>query len=260
MLMDLFGRGYSDSPDLPHDGRLYSTQILLAVSSSPLAWTPAGFALVGYSLGGGIAVDFAAHFPDLVTDVVLLAPGGLIRSHHFGWQSNLIYAFFVPDWLVHAVVGRRLRGASAVSGKTSNSSTAEETDKVVGAEIKGNRDPRFESAELSKTRPGVTVASAVTWQVEKNEGFVRSFVSSIRFAPIKDQRDTWMKLRGRDRKVLIIAGSKDSIVVAEELKADALDAIGEDGLEWRVVEGGHEFPITYGAEVASIVWEVWNRR
>lgn len=256
--MDLFGRGYSDSPDLPHDGRLYSTQILLAISSSPLAWTPTGFSLIGYSMGGGVAVDFAAHFPNLVENIILLAPGGLIRSHHFGWQSNLIYASFIPDWLVHAVVGRRLRGASLVQGNTSTSLTAEETNKVIDAEIKGNRDSSFESAILSKARPGVTVASAVTWQVRFHAGFISSFVSSMRFAPITGQSLTWKKLRGRKRKVLIVAGSKDSVIVAEELREDALDAIGEDGLEWRVLEGGHEFPITNGEEVASIVLEVWN--
>jgi pimeloyl-ACP methyl ester carboxylesterase len=70
MLFDLWGRGYSDSVDLPHDSRLYSTEILLAITSSPLAWTPGGFSLMGYSLGGGIAVDFAASFPGLVESLV----------------------------------------------------------------------------------------------------------------------------------------------------------------------------------------------
>lgn len=70
MLFDLWGRGYSDSVDLPHDSRLYSTEILLALTSSPLAWTPGGFSLIGYSLGGGIAADFAASSPELVKSLV----------------------------------------------------------------------------------------------------------------------------------------------------------------------------------------------
>lgn len=70
MLFDLWGRGYSDSVDLPHDDRLYTTEILLALTSSPLAWTPGGFSLIGYSLGGGIAADFASSFPNIVKSLV----------------------------------------------------------------------------------------------------------------------------------------------------------------------------------------------
>jgi hypothetical protein len=70
MLFDLWGRGYSDSSDLPHDSRLYGTGILLAITSSPLPWTPGGFSLIGYSLGGGIAADFASSFPNIVRSLV----------------------------------------------------------------------------------------------------------------------------------------------------------------------------------------------
>jgi len=70
MLFDLWGRGYSDSVDLPHDSRLYTTEILLAITSSPIAWTPEGFSLIGYSLGGGICADFTAAFPEMVKSLV----------------------------------------------------------------------------------------------------------------------------------------------------------------------------------------------
>jgi len=70
MLFDLWGRGYSDSVDLPHDSRLYTTEILLAITSSPIAWVPEGFSLIGYSLGGGICADFTAAFPEMVKSLV----------------------------------------------------------------------------------------------------------------------------------------------------------------------------------------------
>ena len=72
ILFDLWGRGYSDSSDLPHDSRLYSTAILLAITSSSLPWTPSGFSLIGYSLGGGIAVDFTSHFSKMIKSLVCL--------------------------------------------------------------------------------------------------------------------------------------------------------------------------------------------
>jgi len=275
MLFDLFGRGYSDSPsDLPHDARLYTTQILLALSSSTLSWTGdgAGFSVVGYSLGGGIAAEFASRCEDVVSELVLLAPSGLIRAHHFGWSSRAVYSPLIPTWLVNWAVGRRLRGASSSSSSSSatekedinneraNEEESEkvETTKIVHAEIKGNRDPRFESAILSHKRPDVTVASAVQWQVENHAGFVGSFVSSIRYAPIEGQYQTWKRLGARERKVLVVAGKSDAVIRCDELREDVLDLVGEQGVIWREVDGGHEFPITMGEEVVRIIGEVWG--
>ncbi|OAQ96722.1 hypothetical protein LLEC1_07852, partial [Akanthomyces lecanii] len=81
---DLFGRGYSDAPaDLPYDDRLYTTQMLLALSSSPLPWTgSSAFHLVGFSLGGAIAASFATYHATILRSVTLVCPGGLVRPAH----------------------------------------------------------------------------------------------------------------------------------------------------------------------------------
>src|SRR6201996_2418121 len=57
MLFDLFGRGYTDAPDprvYRQDIQLWTSQILLVLSSSKLAWMGSGerFSIVGYSMGG----------------------------------------------------------------------------------------------------------------------------------------------------------------------------------------------------------------
>lgn len=275
MLFDLFGRGYSDSPsDLPHDARLYTTQILLALNSSTLHWTgEEGFSVVGYSLGGGIAAEFVSYFDGKVRDLVLLAPSGLIRSHHFGWASRAVYSPLIPTWFVNWIVGRRLQGASSSSSSSTSTSKTDlnekeerggeqsekvETAQIVHAEIKGNRDPAFESAILSYKRPHITVANAVQWQVENHTGFVNSFVSSIRYAPIERQFETWKRLKERKRKVLVITGKNDVVIRCEELREDVLGLVGEEGVVWREVDGGHEFPIVMGAEVVRIIGEVWE--
>ncbi len=157
MLLDLWGRGYSDSPDLPHDSRLYATEILLAITSSSLAWTPEGFSLIGYSLGGGIAADFASAFPDMVKSLILLAPSGLIRPYHFGWQARLMYATSMPAKLVEGIVRHRLKGGSVHSSVQKSTPTSAEA--AVSEEIRGAENVSFESTQLSKTRPGVTVST-----------------------------------------------------------------------------------------------------
>ena len=115
-----FGRGYSDCPaDLPQDNRLFTTQILLALASSPISWTGAEsgkFCLTGYSLGGGIAAAFAAYFPQLISSLVLLAPAGLVRDSQVSFQSRLLYERgFVPENVLGYLVGRRLRAGPLVS-------------------------------------------------------------------------------------------------------------------------------------------------
>lgn len=254
MLLDLWGRGYSDTVDLPHDSRLYTTGILLALTSSPLSWTPGGFDLIGYSLGGGIAVDFAACFPNLVKGLVLLAPSGLIRESHFGWQSRLMYSGWIPDTILEWAVKRQLRH-TAYKGPPPGTAPPE---KAVNEAIQGTRDLGFESAALSKTRPHVTVASAVQWQLDHHEGFVKSFVNSIKHSSILGKESTWRKLRGRKENVLIIVGSMDVIIVPGELHDDAIAAIGKEKVVWRVVEGGHDFAITKVAEVMKEVGEQWD--
>ena len=222
MLLDLWGRGYSDSVDLPHDSRLYATEILLAITSSPLAWTPEGFSLIGYSLGGGIAADFASSFPGMVKSLVLLAPAGMIRPYHFGWQARLMYNLSLPTGFVEWIVRRRLKsGPPHASVQNSMPKTAEA---AVNEEIRGASNTTFETAQLSETRPGVTVASAVQWQLKCHEGFVSSFVSSVKHASVErtpESLASWGKLGLRKDKIVIIAGSTDPLIMPVERKYTA---------------------------------------
>ncbi|KAL3419338.1 alpha beta hydrolase family [Phlyctema vagabunda] len=256
MLLDLWGRGYSDGIDLPLDSRLYTTELLLALASSPLSWTGAGngFTLIGYSLGGGISADFATYFPDLVTSLVLLAPAGLIRPSHFGWQSKLMYSGWIPASLLERIVRRRLQAPAVPS--TAQKST--QVENAVNEEVRGARDVDFESAPLSKARPGATVGAAVQWQLESHEGFVRAFISSLQHASITGKQEVWRMLGLRSDRVMIIAGSTDSVIVPAELEVDATAAVGSEHVDFKVIEGGHEFPITRALEVVDEIERHWT--
>ncbi|EPE29178.1 alpha/beta-Hydrolase [Glarea lozoyensis ATCC 20868] len=263
ILLDLFGRGYSDSPDLPHDSRLYTTQILLAITSSPLSWTLDGFSIIGYSLGGGIAADFAAFFPHLIQGLVLLAPAGLIRPYHFGWQSKILYNDFLPTRVLEHLIRKRLMDGPSASNSIQKltkapASSTPMPETAVAAEVKGTSDVEFRASPLNIQRPNLTVASAVGWQLGHHEGFVRSFVSSIRYSSISGKNETWRKLGSLKVPVLVIVGDTDPIIVANELEEDAKEAIGADDVVWKVVHGGHEFPITHPDEVVGHIAKVWR--
>ncbi|OTA87744.1 hypothetical protein M434DRAFT_375295 [Hypoxylon sp. CO27-5] len=94
MLFDLWGRGYSETPlGCRHDVRLLASQILLAITSSPLCWLGNGnsFAIVAFSLGGPISLAFSGVFPQSIKSLVLLGPAGLIRNLPDGYEDQLMH-------------------------------------------------------------------------------------------------------------------------------------------------------------------------
>ncbi|KAI0160255.1 alpha/beta-hydrolase [Xylariaceae sp. FL1272] len=280
MMFDLFGRGYSDAPnDLPYDSRLYVTQLLLVLASSKLPWC-SGFNLVGYSLGGGLSVAFTRYFPHLVRSLVLIAPCGLIRAHHVGWRSWLFYnSRLLPEFLVRRLVKRRIR-PEVDSAYAVSESGAGATDIILAEAggkltVKGDGDANggagFNSATISKTRPRTTVSSVVAWQVDNHQGFVDAFMSTIRQAPIYAPQEDWTKLATilEDRRsnssgthnlhglqsgrILMVLGEDDGVIVRDETVQDAVAVLGSNGVEFAVLAGGHELPITNSEGVAEVI-------
>ncbi|KAI1082936.1 alpha/beta-hydrolase [Whalleya microplaca] len=290
MLFDLFGRGYSDAPNnLAYDARLYTTQLLLVLASSAVPWPR--FHLVGYSLGGGLGVAFARYFPHLVRSLTLIAPGGLIRPHHVGWRSRLLYdSGLLPESLVRWLVRRRIRpGAAAPPSQTGGdragvlavaAAESRTNARVTTGDGDANGGETFDSAAISKRRPGVTVAEVVRWQVDCHEGFIMAFLSSIRHAPIYAPQEDWTALAAILRarrstgghgaeaeakpglaggKILMVLGEYDSVIVKDEIVHDSLRVLGRDGVEFAVLPGGHELPITGSTEVAAVMEKFWHR-
>lgn len=286
MLFDLFGRGYSDAPDLVYDARLFVTQILLVLASSRVSWN--SFHLVGYSLGGGLVVSFTRYFPHLVSSATLLATGGLIRSYHISWQSWLLYnSGLLPDYLVKWLVRRRIRPkdedresapqlrqnarADIASAETKKYSPNGDSDATGGDD--------FDSAGVSKFRPGVTVSSVIRWQIDNHKGFIPAFISSMRNAPIYAPQGDWKALGAilRERreecsreadipplglragKILMVLGEDDPVVIKDEAIEDATQILGCDGVEFVVLPQGHELPITNSYGVANAMENFWHQ-
>ncbi|KAF2151913.1 alpha/beta-hydrolase [Myriangium duriaei CBS 260.36] len=248
MLFDLFGRGYSGTPDpdaVPQDAGLFCTQIQYVLTSSPLSWTGSSkFHLIGYSLGGGIALSFTTYCPQLVDSLTLIAPSGLLRRSRMGRPFKLLRSNLLPVPIMRTLI----------SGKWTDS-----------------RAPLFPG------RPGITVADAVAWQVNHTTGFIPAFVSSLQHAPIEDQHDRWRILGERLRqqtldmqdksaasmglrngKVLLVVGKHDDVIVADELVPDVKELIAEEHLEISYVDAGHDLPVVQPNDIARTLVDFWK--
>lgn len=265
-LADFFGRGYSDGPvDLPYDERLYLTQTLLVLSSSPLSWTgDDAVHVVGYSLGGAVAAALAAWYPRLVRSATLVCPGGLIRAEHVSLRSRVVYSDALGGWWQHRYIRSRLEpgppGAEVAM--------ADDVDEV--------RYEAFDDVPLSRgALGGPVVGDAMRWQLQTNDALPHAYVSTLANAPVYAQHDgLWARLAERlaerregggdglpglrGGRVCLVLADEDPVVVMEEWLQDASEVLGEEGVDVHVVKGGHEIAITKGAAIADIAIESWE--
>ncbi|KAL4994075.1 putative alpha/beta hydrolase [Aspergillus recurvatus] len=267
MIYDLFGRGYSDAPnDLVFDARLYTTQVLLVLSSSPLPWTgTSAFHIIGFSLGGSIAVAFAAYHATMLRSVTLVCPGGLIRTSHMKPLDRVLYstAKVIPEWLRLKIFRDSLEPRNGAAC----------ADVLGGKEDED--DLAFDDVPIAEDRPQVSVGDVIRWQLGANAGFVRSYLSTLRSALVYRRHDrTWRVLadelaRRREvdalpglpgGKVCLIVAERDIIVVGDECASDAAEILGTEAVETHVLSGGHEIAISRSRDVISIATGFWNKQ
>jgi len=161
ILFDHPGKGYSSTPvPTPHSARLFTTSILLALTSSPISWTGNGssFSLIGYSLGGGISVNFTSHFPNLVSSLVLLAPAGLVRENRVTLMNNFLYnTGLINETTLEGIIKRRLQRGDPPTKLKKVSAEAP----VTGELPKEKLGAVPQAPVLSRARPGITIANIV---------------------------------------------------------------------------------------------------
>lgn len=266
LIFDLFGRGFSDGVgDLPHDARLYVSQALCVLASSELAWTGDGaFDLVGYSMGGGIAVHFAAAFPRLVRSVVLLAPAGLIRAESFGVLTRWVFqSGLVPERLLAAITRKRLQKPIAASAKRREAALIAEGKgpvELAAAEMDDPASPATSKRRADGMALNERVMRYVRWMLVNHRGFVPAFMACIKDAPMVGQHEAWAALgRRAPGSVCVVLAKDDEIIDPEVLAVDALPLLGgRENVAWEVVPGGHDFPMTHDKEALGAMYRFWG--
>ena len=114
-----------------------------------------------------------------------------------------------------------------------------------------------------------------------HQGFIKSFMSSVRYGPISGQHNDWRRIGERlnlqessslgprkteeawgllNGQVLIITGKSDSVIVHDELVEDATEVLGVGNVQFETCDVGHELPITKAAEVVELIWNFWGKK
>ncbi|KAF8916908.1 Alpha/Beta hydrolase protein [Mucidula mucida] len=213
LLYDLYGRGYSDAPETRYDSRLYSTQLALLMQH--VGWDQA--VVVGVSMGGAVASSFTATFPHLVKDkVVLISSTGIIETSDLPRTLKFMSSPIVQSVTSSMPVRKFVQRLT----DTSSPSSADPLQEIV----------RIQSAHLP--------------------GFDAAIGSSLRDGPIRGLHSAFQSPSFNGRKVLIIHGTKDTVVSFKY--ASQIAALLPPGAQHELVtvpDGGHDLTISHPALV-----------
>ncbi|KAI8839587.1 Alpha/Beta hydrolase protein [Chytridium lagenaria] len=176
---DLYGRGWSSAPGAVYDERMYVEQLSDLLDG--VGWSRAH--VLGYSLGGAIAVAFAAKFPEKVHKLALIAPAGLMKKLPIG--GRLFALPVIGKFLAHTI-GKPL--LVKISRK--------------------NHDPKLLDSPEMKQFTAVTDLTVL-----RHPGFMRAYLSTIKHGPVKciDHHYKTVGALLGDR-ILCIWGTSDKVV------------------------------------------------
>jgi len=174
--MDLYGRGYSESPDdnIAHDPSFYNGQLVELLYAIGLSDIP--LHVVGFSMGGSIAMIFAKHFPAKVKSLTLFAPAGLPTLKPF--LVNILKVPLLKNLMY--LIGQSVRMKSFEAGWKNHKHLP-----MYGHIVRQIKD---------RSNPGLT----------------RALINTLKHFPLDGLRDTIVKVGQHARRVLLIWGDADT--------------------------------------------------
>ncbi|MCP4542790.1 MAG: alpha/beta fold hydrolase [Chloroflexi bacterium] len=171
---DLYGRGYSDRPDVAYDQDLFDRQLVNLLSALDVALP---IDLIGLSMGGPITVTFADRRPAQVRKLGLIDPAGFITRTPFFFKLMQIAP--LGEWLMSLFGDRML--------------------------LSGLADDFHDLEKLAAYR-------AKYLPPMKYVGFKRALLSTIRYGILGDVSETFRRVSKQKRPTLLIWGREDQTV------------------------------------------------
>lgn len=213
LVFDHFGRGFSDRPYATYDMAFYVQEIDDLLEKLAV---PAGFNLLGYSMGGGIAAHYAALRRDRINRLILLAPAGLLTS-----EPN-----WIARWPVIGDLAMFLFGGWSLRRGSKRTATTEGVDAdMIALQC---RETRF-------------------------AGFGAAVLSSLRHVIYRDQTDIHHTLLDRSVPVLALFGTADDVIPID--CAMRLRTINRSAQIVEIDGAGHSLVTTHAKQVNRAVLE-----
>ncbi|HOV32589.1 MAG TPA: alpha/beta hydrolase [Candidatus Hydrogenedens sp.] len=171
---DLYGRGYSARPHTHYNSDLFVNQLNELLDKLAL---PLPIHLVGVSLGGAIVADFTVRYPEKVNKIVLIAPAGLLNRT-----------------LSMRVMGIPLLGKMIYK-------------LYVEKNLIDNILKTWEVSDEDRDR-----LRQIHEEQIKIPGYREAILSTIKYGPLYDLENVYIKLGKQKREGCLIWGKKDNVV------------------------------------------------
>ncbi|KAF8324587.1 Alpha/Beta hydrolase protein [Cantharellus anzutake] len=219
LVFDLYGRGYSDSPDVPESPLLYVTQVALLMQY--LGWTRAR--VVGVSMGAGISATLAARLPHLIdNDIVFIcAAGNLPANYHGRIRALLTTPPFV--WLSSTKLIRTWKQLP---------------------------DPPL--------TPDDKMKQLLLLQARTLPHYGRVLASSLRRGPVKGITEAYRTVGKSTNRALIIHGTEDTTTPYHPFADPILRNLLPKAKLVAIENVGHDLTVTRPKEVAEAILAFFN--
>ena len=196
---DLFGRGFSDRPNLVYDLDLFVSQLFTLIECLGLEFP---VDLVGLSMGGPISITFCDRYPHLVGKLCLIDPAGISMT------STTVGRLFLRPWIgecLFSLFGNRI---------------------LLSELTRDLADPDNYPAYVEMAKVQM-----------KFKGYKRALLSTLRNDALSDLSALYQKVGQQDRESLLIWGAED-ILIPIKLSEIIREAIPRIKFE-RIEGAGH---------------------
>jgi len=210
---DMYGRGYSDRPDGDYSQAFFRKQLLDLLDALKLK-QPVD--IVGVSMGGAMAVDFTAGYPDRVKDLVLIAP--MINSLKNDTNFKLMRLPLLGEFLT----------------------------RLIAVKVMSER-----AAELMQKSPKAAEYAKQFKDQTRFKGFERASLAAARSDAWADYTADYEKVGRQDHRILLIWGTADNDISPEMVQAmqKALPNV-----EFKQLDGvGHDPQVEVPDQVNSLI-------